>query len=253
MSISLAYRRAAAEAGANTPHRATRHALLDYGRPLGTLCSCPNHDHTPKTLSVHFAAVPAVFECSPGHTSNPDTTAAMSPASAVFAAVCLALLAAAAAQPAGCDIPTVGGVDQSATSPADYGKCIKTQNYFGGSHWCKFGKLGTWPAAPEGKAKQCLKFGRSTIYRGPIYGSSSQHKAACNKVLRGNDNFAMVAVSTKYLKTHQGGWTADQGACHKCLCVRLHGGDDLFNKGLQKGLANQRIGLTFLAKVREGD
>jgi hypothetical protein len=169
---------------------------------------------------------------------------------AVLSAVLLAFVAAAAAQAPGCSaIPTVGGVDQSNSSPAEYGKCSKIQKDFFGSHWCKFGNLGTWPGPPTGKAQQCLKFGRASIYRGPIYGSSNAHKAACNKVLMGDDKYAMVAVSTKYLKTFQGGWTSDTGACNKCMCVRMHGGDDAFNKGLQKELAQPRIGLTFMAKV----
>jgi hypothetical protein len=65
----------------------------------------------------------------------------------------------------------------------------------------------------------------------------------------GDDKHAMVAVSTKYLKTYQGGWTSDTGACNKCMCVRMHGGDDSFNSGLQKEAVNKRIGLTFMAKV----
>jgi hypothetical protein len=172
------------------------------------------------------------------------------PATALLAL--LALAASAAAQSPCAEVPTLSGVDQSATPPSEYGKCTsKTQTtYTSKSHWCAFNKMGSWPAAPSGKARQCLKFGRSTIYRGPIYGSSSAHKAACNRVLRGNDNFAMVAVSTKYLKTFQGGWTKDQGACHKCMCIRMHGGDDLFNKGLQKERVQQRMGLTMLGKVR---
>lgn len=164
-------------------------------------------------------------------------------------AVLAALLAAAAAQKCSA-IPGVDGVDQSPTSSSQYGKCTNIQKDFLGSHWCKFGKMGTWPSAPTGKADQCLKFGRASIYRGPIYGSSSAHKAACNKVLLGSDKYAMVAVSTKYLKTYQGGWTSDKGACNKCMCIRMHGGDDLFNKGLQKEKASQRIGLTFMGQVR---
>lgn len=111
--------------------------------------------------------------------------------------------------------------------------------------------MGTWPDGPSSRAQQCLKFGRATIYRGPIYGSSPQHKAACNKVLRGNNDAAMVAVSTKYLKTYQGGWADDKGACNKCMCVRMHGADDKFNSGLQTDKASKHIGLTFLAQVGE--
>jgi hypothetical protein len=97
-----------------------------------------------------------------------------------------------------------------------------------------------------------MKFGRASIYRGPVYGSSPQHKAACNKVLRGDNDYAMVAVSTKYLKTYQGGWAGDKGACDRCMCVRIHGGDDEYNKGIQKENARKHLGLTFLAKVRTG-
>jgi hypothetical protein len=60
----------------------------------------------------------------------------------------------------------------------------------------------------------------------------------------------MVAVSTKYLKTYQGGWAGDKGACGKCMCIRLHGGDDKFNAGLQKESVKRHLGLTFMGKVR---
>lgn len=166
----------------------------------------------------------------------------------LFSAVLLAFVAAAAAQSPCKEIPSVG-LDQSPSTPANGGQCSKIQKDFFGSHWCKHGKVGSYPGPPPGKAQQCLKFGRASIYRGPIYGSSSAHKAACNKVLMGDDKHAMVAVSTKYLKTYQGGWTSDTGACNKCMCVRMHGGDDSFNSGLQKEAVNKRVGLTFMAKV----
>lgn len=143
-------------------------------------------------------------------------------------------------------------MDQSPTDPGMYGKCSSAIESFlrPHSHWCKFNDMGLWPeGGPTSRAKQCMKFGRATIYRGPVYGSSPQHKAACNRVLRGDDDAAMVAVSTKYLKTYQGGWASDTGACWKCMCVRLHGGDNKFNSGLQKDVAKERLGLTFLAKV----
>jgi hypothetical protein len=149
-------------------------------------------------------------------------------------------------------VPNVAGVDQTPSDPANYGKCTSALESFVGaasSQWCKFAQLGLWPAPPSDKAKQCLKFGRATIYRGPIYGSSAQHKAACNQYLYGGDEAAMVAVSTKYLKTFQGGWAPDKGSCGMCMCVRLHGADDKFNSGLQRDPASKHIGLTFLAKV----
>jgi hypothetical protein len=148
-------------------------------------------------------------------------------------------------------VPLVPGVDQTPSHPAFYGKCTGALEKWvnASSHWCKFNDLGMWPNGPNDKAKKCMKFGRATIYRGPIYGSSPQHKAACNKWLTGDDSAAMVAVSTKYLKTYHGGWSTDKGACDKCMCVRLHGADDKYNRGLQREPASKHVGLTFLAKV----
>jgi hypothetical protein len=42
-----------------------------------------------------------------------------------------------------------------------------------------------------------------------------------------------VAVSTKYLKTAQGGWVADKGACGACMCIHLHGADNEYNTGVK--------------------
>jgi len=172
----------------------------------------------------------------------------------VFVAAAAAALPAALAAAGQCpQVPFVVGVDQTPSNPAFYGKCTGALEKWidaKSSHWCRFGDLGSWPNGPTDKAKKCMKFGRATIYRGPIWGSSPQHKAACNKVLTGDDQAALVAVSTKYLKTYQGGWASDKGACDKCMCVRMHGGDDKFNKGLQREALSKHVGLTFLAKVR---
>ena len=172
----------------------------------------------------------------------------------------LALLACAAAPRAAradgqCgQVPYVAGADQSPSSEASWGYCtgaIEAQ-FRAQSHWCtKPVPLGTWPAPPSDGAKKCLKFGRSTIYRGPIYGSSPGHLAACNKRLKGDDGAALVAVSTKYLKTYQGGWAGDKGACDKCVCVRLHGGDDKYNPGIQKDNVAPALGLTFKGVVAD--
>lgn len=123
-------------------------------------------------------------------------------------------------------VPNVAGADQTPSDPAQYGKCTKALEPWvspSSSHWCKFGQLGMWPDGPSARAKECLKFGRATIYRGPIYGSSAQHKAACNKWITGEDRAALVAVSTKYLKTYQGGWQPDKGTCGQCMCIRCAG------------------------------
>ena len=146
---------------------------------------------------------------------------------------------------------TPQGVDQSPTDPSLYGKCTSAiEPGFMQSHWCKVGAIGKWPAEPTDKAKKCLKYGRATIYRGPIYGSSPNHLAACNQRLYGSDDAALVAVSTKYLKTFQGGWAPDKGACGQCMCVRMHGADEAFNTGLQKPMVKKHLGLTFAARVR---
>jgi hypothetical protein len=138
-----------------------------------------------------------------------------------------ALLQAAAVLAAGkCpSIPAVSGLDQAPTSPANYGKCTSAteKQFTQAGHWCN-GSTGKSfkpvPGPPQGKAAQCLKFGRATIYRGPMYGSSTAHKAACNKILHGTDKYALVAVSTKYLKSFQGGWNpSNKGACDKCMCI----------------------------------
>ncbi|GBF96386.1 hypothetical protein Rsub_09185 [Raphidocelis subcapitata] len=171
---------------------------------------------------------------------------------ALALAVLAAAVPAALADSAHCkEVPNVPGVDQSPSDPNAYGKCTSAVEgqIWGYSHWCKYGGMGMWPGGPSDKAKQCMKFGRATIYRGPIWGSSPQHKAACKKELHGEDHAALVAVSTKYLKTYQGGWATDKGACDKCMCVRMHGGDNKYNPGLQTEPMQKHMGLTFLAKV----
>ena len=50
-------------------------------------------------------------------------------------------------------------------------------------------------------------------------------------------------------QTYQGGWATDKGACDKCMCVRMHGGDNKYNPGLQTEPMQKHMGLTFLAKV----
>jgi hypothetical protein len=166
-------------------------------------------------------------------------------------ALALAAVPAALADQQCSQVPHVPGIDQSPTNAGQWGLCTGAlEGVASGSHWCKAGQMGLWPAPPTAQAQKCLKYGRTTIYRGPIYGSSYGHKAACNLRLKGEDEAAMVAVSTKYLKTYQGGWAGDKGSCGKCMCIRLHGGDDKFNTGLQKEAASKHIGLTFLGKVR---
>jgi hypothetical protein len=151
---------------------------------------------------------------------------------AIAAAAADAPPAAAAAKPAAtcaADVPDVPGVDQSPSDPADYGRCtdaLDSHVASSGSNWCAFGAgrakaFGAWPAGPSPAAKRCLKFGRMTVYRGPLYGSEPRHRGACNVDLVGSNESAVVAVSTKYLKTEQHGWAEDKGSCGKCMCVHI--------------------------------
>jgi hypothetical protein len=68
-------------------------------------------------------------------------------------------------------------------------------------------------------------------------------------MLAGTNERALVAVSTKYLKTYQGGWAPNKGACGMCMCIRMHGGDAGSNPGLQKDAVNPRIGMSFMGQV----
>jgi hypothetical protein len=150
-------------------------------------------------------------------------------------------------------IPETPIVDQSPSNPSEYGKCTSALDDHvadSGSNWCKFNDLGYWPAGPSRLAKKCMKFGRMTVYRGPVYGSQPTHKGACNVDLAGSNDTAVVAVSTKYLKTAQHGWAEDKGSCGQCMCVHIRGVDDKYNPGVDFYEAKKYFGLTFLAKVR---
>jgi hypothetical protein len=146
-------------------------------------------------------------------------------------------------------IPVVRGVDQSpSVDPSQYGRCshrIEPPAARATSHWCAFGRLGSWPEFPNAAARRSFKFGRLTTYTGPIL----RQRLACNVSGAGSDAYATLAVSTKYLKPHQGGWAADAGACWKCACVSLFGGDDAYNRGLRRSRVLAMRGLSFMARV----
>lgn len=145
-------------------------------------------------------------------------------------------------------VPHVRGVDQSPTLPKNYGVCTAAvESSQKSSNWCKFNKLGSYPAFPNAAARKSLKFGRQTQYIGSIF----RQKFACNVLGQGSNEFATVAVSTKYLKTWQGGWAKDKGACGKKVCIHVLGGDDLYNKGLQKHVVDKYRGLTFMGRVAD--
>jgi hypothetical protein len=148
-------------------------------------------------------------------------------------------------------VPAVPGLDQSPSDRSQYGKCTDAidSHIKPNSNWCNFGKMGYWPAGPSRQARRCMKWGRLTVYRGPIWGSEPAHKGACNATLVGSNQTAMVAVSTKYLKTAQHGWVEDKGSCGKCMCVHIRGVDDQYNTGVSYYHAKQYFGLTFLAQV----
>lgn len=175
--------------------------------------------------------------------------------------VALLLVAAALVLPHGShayansckQVPWLPNVDQSPSNPAYYGHCTDAvEEVAQTSNWCTFGKMGYWPTGASAEAKKCMKFARMTVYRGPVLGATPTHRGACNYMLNGSDAQALVAVSTKYLKTAQGGWVPDKGACGSCMCIRLHGIDDVYNPGVnarQKAAATGMLGLTFMAVV----
>lgn len=144
------------------------------------------------------------------------------------------------------NVPRVESVDQSPTRVADYGKCTSAIEPYqrNHSHWCKHGRLQSWPESPNAVARKWFKFGIQTLYNGP-----RKHLAHCNIPLVGTNAHAIIAVSSKYLKPGQGGWSKDKGACHKCMCVHVLGADISYNKGVQKWVVQKYKGLTFLGKV----
>lgn len=67
--------------------------------------------------------------------------------------------------------------------------------------------------------------------------------------LVGSNTHALMAVSTKYLSSRQGGWEPSPGACGKCMCVRMHGCDEAYNPYPDRGNVLRHVGLTFAAVV----
>lgn len=146
-------------------------------------------------------------------------------------------------------VPVVPHTNQLPSDPNAYGQCTNAVEpaLRTSSNWCRFGKMGSWPGFPNRAATQAFKFGRQTMYHGPIL----SQRLACNVSGVGSNTHATVAVSTKYLKTYQGGWATQRGACGKCMCISVFGADDLYNKGLVKTLVMQYKGLSFMGRVRD--
>ncbi len=93
---------------------------------------------------------------------------------AILAACLVALLQVAAVTAGTCDgMSYVKGADHSATG-GNVGRCNQIEpNSAKSSHWCKGPALRSWPDGPNGKAKQCMKFGRLTAYRGEALQAST--------------------------------------------------------------------------------
>jgi len=146
-------------------------------------------------------------------------------------------------------IMSIEAVDKLPTRVRDYGKCTHAveRSIRNSSHWCKFNRMGSWPEWPNAQARKKMKFGRQTVYRGSILAQ----RTACNKVMMGDSRYASVAVSTKYLKTYQGGWAQDKGACGQCMCIMILGADNLYNKGLHKEVVRKYVGYSFMGKVMD--
>lgn len=162
----------------------------------------------------------------------------------------LASPSAMARAPAPVPIPRVSGVDQTpaGTNATMYGRCTAAVERFARdtSHWCKFNRMGSWPSLPDAATARAFKFGRLTVYNGPIL----KQRFACNVPGIGSDTHATVALSTRYLKTWEGGWhPTAPGACGRCVCVSLFGGDDQYNRGLQRWVVTKYKGLSFMGRV----
>jgi hypothetical protein len=65
---------------------------------------------------------------------------------------------------------SVEGVDQSPTSPQQYGKCTAAVDarILNTSNWCMAPSFNSWPSVPTAEASACLKFGRLSVYTGPV-------------------------------------------------------------------------------------
>jgi len=88
-----------------------------------------------------------------------------------------------------------------------------------------------------------------SVFSGPILGKDANHQGACGAPLIGSDAHALVAVSTKYLSSKQGAWEPEPGACAKCMCVRVHGVDNVYNPAPNYDNVRKYSGLTFAAQV----
>jgi len=86
------------------------------------------------------------------------------------------------------------------------------------SQWCKKG-----PLRPVPSLKRNAKFGRQTIFSGPL----GIQRGWCGKVLEGSANSVPVAISTKYIPSN--GRSPDSPYCGACICVQVVGTDETSN------------------------
>lgn len=165
---------------------------------------------------------------------------------------CLGYVTSSAAlDPSLCpSVPLLAYPDQSPTAQVDWGRCtgyVDANQQF--SNWCTAPDFIPYPTTPPDSASKCLKFGRMTVYTGPIIGKDANHFGACDVPLVGSDSHALVAVSTKYLNSKQSGWEVDPGACGQCMCVRLNGIDLAFTGAEFADTVLPHVGIAFAAKV----
>jgi hypothetical protein len=113
---------------------------------------------------------------------------------------------------------TYGIIDTSRSLPP-YGLCKKiAPEIIKKSNWCKKGRIYGAPRKPS------LKYGRQTVFSGPV----GKNKGWCGKILEGSNDFAAVAISTKYMNLH--GNSPYSQYCGKCMCIRVVGHDETSNK-----------------------
>jgi hypothetical protein len=150
-------------------------------------------------------------------------------------------------------IPKLPNIDQDPTDPNTYGKCMAVSEdakKIKGS-WCELNTMKpNFEIKPE--VNKYFKVGRQTIYSGPILAQ----KFACNVDGIGSDDFATVAVSSKYLPNTANAWNGMKPQyCGQCMCISVQGGDSAKsekhnpNAKLNEEVINKHKGLSLMGKV----
>ena len=133
--------------------------------------------------------------------------------------------------------PLVYGINTS-PSVKPYGLCRHISPDMKNSFWCNNGPIKGQPS------KITNKYGRQTIYPGPL----GIQKGWCGKMLKGSNDTAAVAISTKYVPIHTQSPLSPY--CGKCLCFRVVGADESTNPNYPLA-AKRYFGKVFKGKVMD--